>query len=72
VGALREFIFQVQVQVLCERISWGGATMLKEHLVGKSGNIARCTKCPPDIWNYFLCELQMVRERKKAINDERL
>jgi hypothetical protein len=22
----------------------GGATMLKEHLAGKSGNVARCTK----------------------------
>jgi hypothetical protein len=36
----------------------GGATRLKEHLAGKSGNIARCTKYPPDIRNYFLCELQ--------------
>jgi hypothetical protein len=26
---------------------------------------------PPDIRNYFLYELQRVRERKKAINDER-
>jgi hypothetical protein len=50
----------------------GGATRLKERLAGKSGNVARCTKCPPDIRNYFLRELQRVRERKKAINDERL
>jgi hypothetical protein len=50
----------------------GGATRLKEHLARKSGNVARCTKCPPDIREYFLCDLQMVRERKKAINDERL
>jgi hypothetical protein len=50
----------------------GGATRLKEHLAEKSGNVVRCTKCPPDIQNYFLCELQRVRERKKAINDERL
>jgi hypothetical protein len=50
----------------------GGATRLKEYLAGKSGNIARCTKCPPDIRDYFLCELQKVRERKKVINDERL
>jgi hypothetical protein len=50
----------------------GGATWLKEHLVGKSGNVSQCTKCSPDIWNYFLRELQRVRERKKAINDERL
>jgi hypothetical protein len=27
----------------------GGATRLKEHLAGKSGNVARCTKCPLDI-----------------------
>jgi hypothetical protein len=50
----------------------GGATRLKEHLAGKSENIARCTKCPTDIWEYLLRELQRVQERKKAINDERL
>jgi hypothetical protein len=44
----------------------GGATRLKEHLAGKSGNVARCTKCPPDIWDYFLRELQWVRERKEG------
>jgi hypothetical protein len=38
----------------------GGATRLKEHLAEKSRNIARCTKCPPDIRDYFLCELQRV------------
>jgi hypothetical protein len=27
----------------------GGATRLKEHLAGKSGNVAWCTKCPPNI-----------------------
>jgi hypothetical protein len=27
----------------------GGATRLKEHLVGKGENISRCSKCPPDI-----------------------
>jgi hypothetical protein len=36
----------------------GGVTRLKEDLAGKSGNVARCTKCPPDIRNYFLRELQ--------------
>jgi hypothetical protein len=50
----------------------GGDTRLKEHLAGKSGNIAWCTKCPPNIRNYFLRELQWVREQKKVINDERL
>jgi macrodomain Ter protein organizer (MatP/YcbG family) len=50
----------------------GGATRLKEHLAEKSGNVARCTKCPPDIRVYLLRELQSVRERKKAINDKRL
>jgi hypothetical protein len=39
----------------------GGATRLKEHLAGKSGNVARYTKCPPDIQDYFLRELQRVR-----------
>jgi hypothetical protein len=48
----------------------GGATRLKEYLAGKSENVVRCTKCPSDIQNYFLRELQRVRERKKAINDE--
>jgi hypothetical protein len=50
----------------------GGATRLNEHFAGKSGNVARCTKCPPDIREYFLREMQRVRECKKAINDERL
>jgi hypothetical protein len=50
----------------------GGATRLKEHLARKSGNVVRCTKCPPDIRDYLLRELQRVRERKKAINDESL
>jgi hypothetical protein len=49
----------------------GGAIRLKEHLAEKGGNVA-CTKYPQDIRNYFLRELQMVQERKKAINDERL
>jgi hypothetical protein len=72
VGAWGEFISRVQVQVLFERISRGGATRLNEHLVGKSGNISRCTKCPPNIRNYFVHELQRIRERKKVINEERL
>jgi hypothetical protein len=50
----------------------GGATRLKKHLAEKSENVAWCTKCPPDIREYFLRELQRVRERKKVINDERL
>jgi hypothetical protein len=70
VGAWREFISWVQVQVLFERIPRGRATRLREHLAGKSGNVSRCTKCPHDIWNYFLCELQRVRERKNDIHDE--
>jgi hypothetical protein len=49
----------------------GGATRLKEHLTGKGGNIFRCSKCPPNIRNYFLRELQRVRERKNAIKEER-
>jgi hypothetical protein len=72
VGAWREFISWVQVQVLFERIPRGRATRLREHLAGKSGNVSRCTKCPHDIWNYFLCELQRVRERKNDIHDEML
>jgi hypothetical protein len=50
----------------------GGATRLKEHLAGGKGNVARCTKYPPDIREYFLRELQRIRERKNVINDERL
>jgi hypothetical protein len=59
------------VQILFERISRSGATRLKEHLAGKGGNISRCSKYPPDIRIYFLRELQRVRERKKAIKEER-
>jgi hypothetical protein len=60
VGVWREFISRVQVQVLFEIISRGGAIRLKEHLVGKSENVLRCTKCPSDIRNYFLHESQRV------------
>jgi macrodomain Ter protein organizer (MatP/YcbG family) len=49
----------------------GGATRLKEHLAGKCGNISRCNKCPPNIRNYFLRELQRIREQKKAKKEER-
>jgi hypothetical protein len=48
----------------------GGATRLKEHLAGKGGNIFRCNKYPPDIRNYFLCELQRIQERKKVKKEE--
>jgi hypothetical protein len=50
----------------------GGATRLKEQLMAKSRNIARYTKCPPDLRRYFLCELERIKERKKSINEERL
>jgi hypothetical protein len=40
----------------------GGATRLKEHLAGKSENVAQCTKCPPNIRDYFLREWQRVQE----------
>jgi hypothetical protein len=59
------------MNVLFERFRGGGATRLKEHLVGKGENISRCNKCPSDIQNYFLRELQMIRERKKAKKKER-
>jgi hypothetical protein len=38
----------------------GGGTRLKEHLAGKSGNVARSTKCSLDIPEYFLLELQKI------------
>jgi hypothetical protein len=44
---------------------------LKEHLAGKGGNISWCNKCPLDIRNYFLRELQRIQERKKAKKEER-
>jgi hypothetical protein len=55
----------------CDVGAWG-ATMLKEHLMGKSENIARWTRCPMYVRNYFLQELERVRERKKVINEESL
>jgi hypothetical protein len=59
------------VAVISLNFDGGGATMLKEHLVGKGGNISRCNKCPPNICNYFLRELQRIRERKKAKKEEK-
>jgi hypothetical protein len=44
---------------------------LKEHLAGKGENIFWCNKCPPNIRNYFLRELQRIREQKKAKKEER-
>jgi len=54
--------------------SWKGgrATRLKEHLAGRSGNIASCLKIPPDVRDYFRRELQRTREKKKWINEERV
>jgi hypothetical protein len=72
VRAWREFISQVQVKYCVKEFHGGKATRLKEHLAWKSGNVVRCTKCPPVIREYFLRELQRVREWKKAINNERL
>jgi hypothetical protein len=66
VRAWREFIFRIQVQVLCEIILWWWRYNV-ERAFG-----ARCTKYSLDIRDYFLRELQRVRERKNAINDERL
>ena len=50
----------------------GGATRLKEHLAGRSGNVASCTHAPPDVREYFGRELQSLRQKKKAITEERL
>jgi hypothetical protein len=47
-----------------------GATRVKGHLAGRTGNIVRSTKCPLDIREYFSCELQMVKERKKFITEK--
>jgi hypothetical protein len=55
-----------------KRISWWWRYKVERVFSGENGNVARCTKCPPDIREYFLRELQRVRERKKTINDERL
>ena len=33
----------------CGKITKGGITRAKEHLIGKSGNIASCKKTPPDV-----------------------
>jgi hypothetical protein len=43
-----------------KEFSGGGVTRLKEHLAEENENIARCTKCPPDIQNYLLRELERV------------
>jgi hypothetical protein len=43
----------------------GGVTRLKEHLAEKSGNVTRCTKCPSDIRNYFLRELQRIQSERR-------
>jgi hypothetical protein len=47
-----------------KKIRGGGATRLKEHLAGESENVIRCTKCPSDICDYFLRELQRSESEK--------
>ena len=41
----------------CEKVTKGGITRAKYHLMGKKGNVAACFKCPKDVreelWNYF-------------------
>jgi len=53
--------------------SWRGAgcTRLKEHLAGRSGNVAPCSRTPPDVREYFRRELQRIRDRKKTIDENR-
>jgi hypothetical protein len=66
-----EFIFGFKCKYYLKEFRGSGSTRLNEHLAEKNWNISWCTKCPLDIRNYFLRDLQRVRERKNAINDER-
>jgi hypothetical protein len=59
-GNMERIYFSGSSEVLFEKELRGGATRFKEHLARKSENVARCTKYPSDIWNYFLRELQKV------------
>jgi hypothetical protein len=65
VAAWGEFISWVQVHVLFKRISRGWSHKVEGAFGGEGENISRCNKCPPNIQNYFLRELQRIRERKK-------
>jgi hypothetical protein len=64
--------FRFKCKYCVKEFRGGEATRLKEHLVRESENVVWCTKYPPNIRNYFLRELQRVREQKMVINDERL
>lgn len=47
----------------CQKVIKGGITRAKEHLMGKKGNVAACSKCPKDVreelWGYL-------REKKES------
>jgi hypothetical protein len=59
------------VQILCEKIPWGGTTRMKKHLAEKV-KILRDALNTHRTYGNTSYELQRVRERKNAINDERL
>jgi hypothetical protein len=44
----------------------GGVTRFKQHLAGQRNNVKHCSCVPPDIRDYFLCELDQTTDRKKS------
>jgi hypothetical protein len=44
----------------------GGATRFKQHLAGWGNNVKHYSCVPPDIRDYFLCELDWIADRKKG------
>jgi hypothetical protein len=49
-----------------------GATHFKQHLAGRGNNVKHCSSVPPDVRDYFRCELYRTADRKKSKPKERL
>jgi hypothetical protein len=50
----------------------GGATRFKQYLAGWGNNVKHCSCVPPDVRDYFRCELDRTTDRKKGKQKERL
>jgi hypothetical protein len=50
----------------------GGVIYFKQHLPGRGNNVKHCSCVPPDVRDYFQCELDQTADRKKCKQKEGL
>jgi hypothetical protein len=44
----------------------GRATRFKQHLATRGSNVKHCGSVPPNVWDYFCCDLDRTAERGRA------